>query len=116
MCDDGIPGVENETPEALKDFAMEIYDVIRDIQDPEKPETLEELEVLTEDSVCVNYLDPNCDKRCVSQKNVGFCVCVLVCVCVCLFVCLCVCVLSTPSSTYSHLFPPFTVTLPSPFV
>ena len=63
MCDDATLDVQKQTPEALKDFAMEIYDVIRDIQDPEKPETLEELEVLTEDSVTVNYLDPSCDKR-----------------------------------------------------
>ena len=46
MCDDVGQGAVYETPEALKDFAMEIYDVIRDIQDPEKPETLEELDVL----------------------------------------------------------------------
>ena len=56
MCDD-------EMPENLKDFAMEIYDVIRDIQDPEKPETLEELDVLTEDSVSVHYLDGEKDDR-----------------------------------------------------
>ena len=63
MCDDGNDEAKFETPEALKDFAMEIYDVIRDIRDPEKPETLEELDVLTEDSVTVNYLDPNSEKR-----------------------------------------------------
>jgi len=51
-----------ETPEELRDFAMEIFDVIRDIRDPEKPETLEELEVLKEESVCVNYLDAQCAK------------------------------------------------------
>ena len=52
-----------ETPEELRDFAMEIFDVIRDIRDPEKPETLEELDVLKEESVCVNYLDAQCAKR-----------------------------------------------------
>ena len=54
---------EDEMPETLKDFAMEIFDVIRDIQDPEKPQTLEELEVLTEDSVTVYYLDGETDAR-----------------------------------------------------
>ena len=54
MGDDEASG---KTPEALKDFAMEVYDVIRDIRDPEKPETLEELEVLTEESVAVDYMD-----------------------------------------------------------
>ena len=53
MCDDNV----EETPEFLKDFAMEVYDVIRDIRDPEKPETLEELEVLTEESVVVQSMD-----------------------------------------------------------
>ena len=68
MCDDDdVDGRGRdelvETPEALKDFAMEVYDVIRDIRDPEKPETLEELNVLTEESVAVRYLDPSIDER-----------------------------------------------------
>mgnify|MGYP001796920540 CR=1 FL=1 len=48
---------DGEMPEVLKDFALEIYDVIRDIRDPEKPETLEELDVLKEESVSVFYCD-----------------------------------------------------------
>lgn len=32
-------------------YQLFIVDILKDIKDPEKPQTLEELEVLTEDSV-----------------------------------------------------------------
>ncbi|XP_041464303.1 cytosolic iron-sulfur assembly component 2A-like [Lytechinus variegatus] len=45
------------TQEELDGMALDIYDIIRDIQDPEKPNTLEELEVVYEDGVTVAALE-----------------------------------------------------------
>ncbi|XP_031411237.1 cytosolic iron-sulfur assembly component 2A isoform X3 [Meleagris gallopavo] len=39
-----------------QDKALEVYDIIRTIRDPEKPNTLEELEVVTESCVKVNEI------------------------------------------------------------
>ncbi|XP_059036738.1 cytosolic iron-sulfur assembly component 2A isoform X2 [Mustela lutreola] len=38
-------------PRIMEEKALEVYDLIRTIRDPEKPNTLEELEVVTESSV-----------------------------------------------------------------
>ncbi|KAJ4923568.1 hypothetical protein JOQ06_004106 [Pogonophryne albipinna] len=40
----------------MEEKALEVYDVIRSIRDPEKPNTLEELDVVTESSVEVRDL------------------------------------------------------------
>ncbi|XP_041852175.1 cytosolic iron-sulfur assembly component 2A isoform X2 [Melanotaenia boesemani] len=40
----------------MDEKALEVYDVIRSIRDPEKPNTLEELEVVTEKCVEVQEL------------------------------------------------------------
>ncbi|XP_018620884.1 cytosolic iron-sulfur assembly component 2A isoform X2 [Scleropages formosus] len=40
----------------MEDKALEVYDVIRTIRDPEKPQTLEELDVVSEKSVEVQEL------------------------------------------------------------
>ncbi|XP_067349004.1 cytosolic iron-sulfur assembly component 2A isoform X5 [Channa argus] len=40
----------------MEEKALEVYDVIRSIRDPEKPNTLEELEVVTEKCVEVQEL------------------------------------------------------------
>ncbi|XP_042398889.1 protein AE7-like isoform X1 [Zingiber officinale] len=47
------PTIINENAEELID-QQEIFDYIRDIQDPEHPYTLEELNVVNEDSIEVN--------------------------------------------------------------
>ncbi|XP_021263326.1 MIP18 family protein FAM96A isoform X3 [Numida meleagris] len=39
-----------------QDKALEVYDIIRTIRDPEKPNTLEELEVVTESCVQVDEI------------------------------------------------------------
>ncbi|XP_048723420.1 cytosolic iron-sulfur assembly component 2A isoform X2 [Caretta caretta] len=39
-----------------QDKALEVYDIIRTIRDPEKPSTLEELEVVTESCVEVHEI------------------------------------------------------------
>ncbi|KAM3869752.1 cytosolic iron-sulfur assembly component 2A [Diretmus argenteus] len=41
---------------AMEEKALEVYDVIRSIKDPEKPNTLEELDVVTENCVEVQQL------------------------------------------------------------
>lgn len=41
----------------LQELAFTVYDLIRDIRDPEKPETLEELDVVYEEGVSVEMLD-----------------------------------------------------------
>ncbi|XP_069480304.1 cytosolic iron-sulfur assembly component 2A isoform X2 [Ambystoma mexicanum] len=41
---------------AMDERALEVYDIIRNIRDPEKPNTLEELDVVTEDCVTVQDL------------------------------------------------------------
>nr|XP_009399425.1 PREDICTED: protein AE7 [Musa acuminata subsp. malaccensis] len=48
-----VPTIIDEDAEELID-QQEIFDYIRDIQDPEHPYTLEELKVVTEDSIEVN--------------------------------------------------------------
>ncbi|XP_786276.4 cytosolic iron-sulfur assembly component 2A [Strongylocentrotus purpuratus] len=45
------------TQEELNGMAGDIYDIIRDIQDPEKPNTLEDLEVVYEEGVTVAALE-----------------------------------------------------------
>lgn len=43
----------------LEELATTVYDLIRDIRDPEKPETLEQLSVVYEDGVAVAPLNPS---------------------------------------------------------
>ncbi|XP_042712466.1 cytosolic iron-sulfur assembly component 2A isoform X1 [Chrysemys picta bellii] len=43
-------------PAMEQDRALEVYDIIRTIRDPEKPNTLEELEVVTESCVEVHEI------------------------------------------------------------
>jgi len=50
---DGVNSVLVDDPEEI---ALTIYDLIRDIRDPEKPESLEELEVVYEEGVKVKIL------------------------------------------------------------
>ncbi|XP_071506671.1 cytosolic iron-sulfur assembly component 2A-like [Diadema antillarum] len=45
------------TQEELDEMAGAVYDLIRDIRDPEKPNSLEELEVVYEDGVIVSALE-----------------------------------------------------------
>ncbi|ELT89147.1 hypothetical protein CAPTEDRAFT_221776 [Capitella teleta] len=42
--------------ESLDDITASVFDIIRDIRDPEKPETLEELDVVYESGVRVEHL------------------------------------------------------------
>ncbi|XP_040198161.1 cytosolic iron-sulfur assembly component 2A [Rana temporaria] len=44
----------------MEERALEVYDLIRNIRDPEKPETLEDLEVVSESCVTVEDLDDEC--------------------------------------------------------
>ncbi|XP_064426394.1 death-associated protein kinase 2 isoform X4 [Mirounga angustirostris] len=44
-------------PRIMEEKALEVYDLIRTIRDPEKPNTLEELEVVTESSVEVQEIN-----------------------------------------------------------
>ncbi|XP_050823330.1 cytosolic iron-sulfur assembly component 2A isoform X3 [Gopherus flavomarginatus] len=44
------------SPAMEQDRALEVYDIIRTIRDPEKPNTLEELEVVTESCVEVHEI------------------------------------------------------------
>ena len=46
-------------PRIMEEKALEVYDLIRTIRDPEKPNTLEELEVVTES--CVEVQEKNED-------------------------------------------------------
>uniref|UniRef100_A0A8C6EE47 Cytosolic iron-sulfur assembly component 2A n=1 Tax=Moschus moschiferus TaxID=68415 RepID=A0A8C6EE47_MOSMO len=48
-----------QQPRIMEEKALEVYDLIRTIRDPEKPNTLEELEVVTES--CVEVLKINED-------------------------------------------------------
>uniref|UniRef100_H3AYN4 Cytosolic iron-sulfur assembly component 2A n=1 Tax=Latimeria chalumnae TaxID=7897 RepID=H3AYN4_LATCH len=41
----------------MEEKALEVYDIIRTVRDPEKPNTLEELDVVSEDSVEVQEID-----------------------------------------------------------
>ncbi|XP_016086317.1 cytosolic iron-sulfur assembly component 2A [Sinocyclocheilus grahami] len=47
---------EDQRSKKMEDKALEVYDVIRTIRDPEKPNTLEELDVVTEKCVEVQEL------------------------------------------------------------
>ncbi|KAF6030212.1 FAM96A [Bugula neritina] len=47
-------GLVDEKPD--EEIALDIYDILKGIKDPERPETLEELQVLTEESVQVKKL------------------------------------------------------------
>ncbi|XP_053319578.1 cytosolic iron-sulfur assembly component 2A [Spea bombifrons] len=49
-----------ERSRVMDERAMEVYDVIRNIRDPEKPNTLEDLEVVSESCVSVEELDEEC--------------------------------------------------------
>lgn len=49
--------VENEDNGDLNQMRELVYDLIRGIIDPEKPETLEELNVVSEEDITVNRLD-----------------------------------------------------------
>ncbi|NP_998192.1 cytosolic iron-sulfur assembly component 2A [Danio rerio] len=55
-----LTGLSNETNDKrrkkMEEKALEVYDVIRTIRDPEKPNTLEELDVVTEKCVEVQEL------------------------------------------------------------
>uniref|UniRef100_A0A8D0EAD5 Cytosolic iron-sulfur assembly component 2A n=1 Tax=Salvator merianae TaxID=96440 RepID=A0A8D0EAD5_SALMN len=51
------PEAEQEQ-EQDQERALEVYDLIRTIRDPEKPQTLEELEVVAESGVAVAALGP----------------------------------------------------------
>ncbi|XP_068131179.1 cytosolic iron-sulfur assembly component 2A isoform X1 [Hyperolius riggenbachi] len=44
----------------MEERALEVYDIIRNIRDPEKPNTLEDLEVVSESCVTVEELDEDC--------------------------------------------------------
>ncbi|XP_077119299.1 cytosolic iron-sulfur assembly component 2A [Ranitomeya variabilis] len=44
----------------MEERALEVYDIIRNIRDPEKPSTLEDLEVVSESCVTVEELDDEC--------------------------------------------------------
>ncbi|KAK7832758.1 hypothetical protein U0070_026954 [Myodes glareolus] len=44
-------------PRTMEEKALEVYDLIRTIRDPEKPNTLEELEVVTESCVEVQEIN-----------------------------------------------------------
>ncbi|XP_072258636.1 cytosolic iron-sulfur assembly component 2A [Pyxicephalus adspersus] len=44
----------------MEERALEVYDIIRCIRDPEKPNTLEDLEVVSENCVTVEELDEDC--------------------------------------------------------
>ncbi|KAM7102632.1 cytosolic iron-sulfur assembly component 2A isoform 2-T2 [Ciconia maguari] len=50
----GCHAPQNQAME--QDKALEVYDIIRTIRDPEKPNTLEELEVVTESCVEVHEI------------------------------------------------------------
>ncbi|XP_034535316.1 cytosolic iron-sulfur assembly component 2A [Notolabrus celidotus] len=53
----GLWGVRDELKrKRMEEKALEVYDVIRSIRDPEKPNTLEELDVVTEKCVEVQEL------------------------------------------------------------
>ncbi|XP_077328108.1 cytosolic iron-sulfur assembly component 2A [Lithobates pipiens] len=44
----------------MEERALEVYDIIRNIRDPEKPDTLEDLDVVSESCVTVEDLDDEC--------------------------------------------------------
>ncbi|KAM4039372.1 cytosolic iron-sulfur assembly component 2A [Anomaloglossus baeobatrachus] len=44
----------------MEERGLEVYDIIRNIRDPEKPSTLEDLEVVSESCVTVEELDDEC--------------------------------------------------------
>ncbi|KAM5171023.1 cytosolic iron-sulfur assembly component 2A [Mantella aurantiaca] len=44
----------------MEERALEVYDIIRSIRDPEKPNTLEDLDVVSESCVTVEELDEEC--------------------------------------------------------
>ncbi|KAM8973167.1 cytosolic iron-sulfur assembly component 2A [Pelodytes ibericus] len=44
----------------MDERALEVYDIIRNIRDPEKPNTLEDLDVVSESCVSVQELDEEC--------------------------------------------------------
>ncbi|KAG9488973.1 hypothetical protein GDO78_005141 [Eleutherodactylus coqui] len=44
----------------MEERALEVYDIIRSIRDPEKPSSLEDLEVVSESCVTVEELDEEC--------------------------------------------------------
>ncbi|EAW77661.1 FAM96A isoform 5 [Pan troglodytes] len=50
------PGAARQ-PRIMEEKALEVYDLIRTIRDPEKPNTLEELEVVSESCVEVQEIN-----------------------------------------------------------
>ncbi|KAM4677815.1 cytosolic iron-sulfur assembly component 2A [Discoglossus pictus] len=52
----GAPS-DRARPRIMDDRALEVYDVIRTIRDPEKPSTLEDLDVVSESCVSVEEVD-----------------------------------------------------------
>ncbi|KXJ26279.1 MIP18 family protein FAM96A [Exaiptasia diaphana] len=48
---------DQESYEGNKNFALDVYDLIKDIKDPEKPQTLEELDVVQEECVKVKSME-----------------------------------------------------------
>nr|XP_036860064.1 cytosolic iron-sulfur assembly component 2A isoform X1 [Manis javanica] len=73
-------------PRIMEEKALEVYDLIRTIRDPEKPNTLEELEVVTESCVEVQEINeddylvvirftptvPHCSLATLIVKTLGF--------------------------------------------
>ncbi|XP_059401709.1 cytosolic iron-sulfur assembly component 2A isoform X2 [Carassius carassius] len=51
-----LTGLSDKRSRRMEEKALEVYDVIRTIRDPEKPNTLEELDVVTEKCVEVQEL------------------------------------------------------------
>ncbi|CAH2274568.1 MIP18 family FAM96A isoform X1 [Pelobates cultripes] len=51
---------DRERARVMEERALEVYDIIRNIRDPEKPNTLEDLEVVSETCVSVQELDDEC--------------------------------------------------------
>ncbi|XP_043483960.1 MIP18 family protein galla-1 [Leptopilina heterotoma] len=53
--------LNKKNPNIIKDVTElreNVYDLLRNIKDPEKPQTLEELEVVYEDCVCIDETTP----------------------------------------------------------
>ncbi|KAE8618607.1 hypothetical protein XENTR_v10009425 [Xenopus tropicalis] len=51
---------EKAQTRVMDERALEVYDIIRNIRDPEKPNTLEDLDVVSESCVSVQELDEEC--------------------------------------------------------
>ncbi|NP_001088911.1 uncharacterized protein LOC496282 [Xenopus laevis] len=51
---------EKAQPRIMDERALEVYDIIKNIRDPEKPSTLEDLDVVSESCVSVQEVDDEC--------------------------------------------------------